>query len=39
VNTNTNYNSLAEKKTILLGMRMIAELLKVELNKLKKNFN
>jgi hypothetical protein len=39
VNTNTNYNSLAEKKTTLLGMRMIAEFLKAELNKLKKNFN
>ncbi|MEI6170458.1 MAG: alpha-L-glutamate ligase [Pseudomonadota bacterium] len=39
VNTNTNYNSLAEKKTTLSGMRMIAEFLKSELNKLKANLN
>jgi len=39
VNTNTNYNSPAEKKTNLSGMGMIAEFLKSELNKLKTNIN
>ena len=39
VNTNTNYNSPAEKKTNLSGMGMIAEFLKSELNKLKTNID
>ena len=39
VNTNTNYNSLAEKKTTYSGMGAIAEFLKSELNRLKSNLN
>jgi len=39
VNTNTNYNSPAEKKTNLSGMGMIAEFLKSELNKMKTSIN
>ena len=33
VNTNTNYNSIAEKKTNFSGMKAIAEFLKFELKK------
>jgi hypothetical protein len=34
VNTNTNYNSIAEKKAGLSGMLKIAEFIKAELTKL-----
>jgi hypothetical protein len=34
VNTNTNYNSIAEKKAGLSGMLKIAEFIKAELAKL-----
>lgn len=34
VNTNTNYNSIAEKKAGRFGMQKIAEFIKVELKKL-----
>jgi hypothetical protein len=34
VNTNTNYNSVAEKKAGQFGMLRIAEFLKAELKKL-----
>jgi hypothetical protein len=37
VNTNTNYNSIAEKKAGMFGMKQIALFLKEELQKF--NFN